>query len=466
MRSKHLEKCEIVANFGVNYKNDSMIQLRRKIDSFLIEWKKKIGHKPLIVKGARQIGKTYSIEEFGHNSYKHLITINFILQPEYKSIFESGYQIDTIIKNISFINPEFKFVEGETLIFFDELQNCPSAATSLKSFAIDGRYDVICSGSLMGINYNEIESNAVGYKEDYEMFSLDFEEFLWAKGYSDEMIADICRHLYDVVPLTQTVFNKLSEIFKDYMVVGGMPAVVDSFVSQGNFSGTLAIQRQLLLDYQEDITKYAVGLDKGKILNVYDHISTFLAQENKKFRISKVGLHARARDYVGVVDWLGAAGIVNICYCLDQPALPLKGNYNPDIFKLYYQDTGLLVASLDEEAQIDLRSNRNFSTYKGALYENVVADMLRKGGYRLYYYRNEKSTIEIDFMIRSVKSLVPVEVKANDSVSKSLQKLTDGRYDDIKFGIKLCHKNIGFNGQFYTIPYFLTFALKRFLRER
>ncbi|MDE6228000.1 MAG: ATP-binding protein [Muribaculaceae bacterium] len=443
-----------------------MIQLRRKIDSFLDDWKHNPGHKPLIVKGARQIGKTYSIEEFGKKNYEYVIVINFILQPEYKSIFDNGYSVDSIIKNITFINPSLKFVAGETLIFFDELQNCPAAATSLKSFAIDGRYDVICSGSLMGINYNEIESNAVGYKEDYEMFSLDFEEFLWARGYTDEMIGDVCQYLYDVTPLPQGIFDKLSEIFKDYMIVGGMPAVVDSFVSQGNFSGTLAIQRQLLLDYQEDITKYAVGLDKGKILNVYNHISTFLAQENKKFRISKVGLHARSRDYVGVVDWLGSAGIINICYCLDMPELPLKGNYNPEIFKLYYQDTGMLVASLDEEAQIDLRVNRNFSTYKGALYENVVSDMLRKAGYGLYYYRNEKSTIEIDFFIRSIQSLVPLEVKANDGATKSLQKLTDGSYQDIKFGIKLCHKNIGFNGRFYTIPYFLTFALKKFLREK
>ncbi|MDE6577626.1 MAG: ATP-binding protein [Muribaculaceae bacterium] len=443
-----------------------MIQLRRKIDSFLDEWKNRQGHKPLVVKGARQIGKTYSIDEFGKKNYTYFISINFILQPEYKAIFDNGYDVDSIIKNISFINPSLKFAAGETLIFFDELQNCPSAATSLKSFAIDGRFDVICSGSLMGINYNEIESNAVGYKEDYEMFSLDFEEFLWARGYTDEMITDVSQYLFDVKPLPQIIFGKLSDIFKDYMVVGGMPAVVDSFISQGNFSGTLSIQRQLLLDYQEDITKYAVGLDKGKILNVYNHISTFLAQENKKFRISKVGLHARNRDYIGVVDWLGSAGIVNVCYCLDMPELPLKGNYNPDMFKLYYQDTGLLVASLDEEAQIDLRVNRNFSTYKGALYENVVADMLRKAGYGLYYYRNEKSTVEMDFFIRSIQSLVPLEVKANDGATRSLQNLTDGRYPDIKFGIKLCNKNIGFNDRFYTIPYFLVFALKAFLRTR
>lgn len=440
-----------------------MIKLRRKVDAFLKEWKAR-PHKPLIVKGARQIGKTFSIDNFADANYESVVRINFIFQPAYKAIFDDGFDVDSIIKNISFINPEFKFMPGKTLIFFDELQDCQSCATSLKPFCLDGRYDVICSGSLMGINYHEIESNSVGYKEDYDMYSLDFEEFLWAKSYTDEMIDNLKEHLFKLDPLPKVMFDVLSEIFKDYMVVGGMPAVIDSYITNKNFSGTLSIQLQLLKDYEEDITKYATGLDKGKVLNVYNHISTFLAKENKKFQITKINLHSRNRDYVGVVDWLGNAGIVNICYCLSTLELPMKGNYNPDIFKLYYQDTGLLVASLDDEAQVDLRENRNFATYKGALYENVVADMLRKAGYGLYYYRNEKSTIEIDFMIRSADSLIPVEVKATDNATKSLQKLTDGRVPDIKYGIKLCHKNIGFNGRFYTIPYFMAFALKEWLR--
>lgn len=442
------------------------MQLRRKIDAFLDDWKNRHDRKPLIVKGARQIGKTFSINQFAQKNYKSIIEINFILQPEYRSIFNDGYEESQIIKNISFINPSFKFLPGSTLLFFDEIQACPAAATSLKSFCLSGNYDVICSGSLMGINYNEIESNAVGYKEDYEMFSLDFEEFLWARGYSDSMISEICSYMSDIKPIPDVQFKVLSDIFKDYMIVGGMPEVVNNYILNGNFSGTLAIQRQLLLDYEEDITKYAVGLDKGKILNVYNHISTFLARENKKFQISKVAIHARSRDYVGVIDWLNSAGIVNVCHCLSVLELPLKGNYEPSMFKLYYQDTGLLIASLDEEAQTDLRANRNFATYKGAIYENIVADMLRKAGYGLYYYRNEKSTVEMDFFVRSADSLVPVEVKANDNATRSLQNLTDGRIPDIKFGLKLCNKNIGFNGRFYTLPYFLVFALREFLRQR
>lgn len=433
-----------------------------------MEWKQKAARMPLIVKGARQIGKTASITDFANKNYKHVVPINFVLQKQYATIFNDGYDVEHIIQNISFINPALNFETGNTLIFFDELQACPACATSLKSFKMDGRYDVICSGSLMGINYREIESNSVGYKEDYLMHSMDFEEFLWAKGYDDDAIRRLADKMNNIEPLTDTEMDVLGKTFREYMIVGGMPAVVNLLVTQNHFSGTLQLQRQLLADYEEDITKYAEGLDKGKIKNIYNHISVFLAQENKKFQISKVGKGARNREYIGTVDWLQDAGIVNVCYCLDKLSLPLRGNYNPKLYKLYYRDTGLLIASLDQEAQEDLRENRNFGTYKGAIFENIVGDMLFKQGYDLYFYRNEKSTMEMDFFVRDASSLIPVEVKATDNATRSLCKLTanNGTYPDIKYGIKLCAKNIGFNGSFYTFPYFLTFLLRQFLRSR
>lgn len=441
--------------------------IRRKIDAFLREWKERNEHKPLIVKGARQIGKTFSIEAFAKANYAHTISINFVLQPKYRTIFDDGYEVDSIIKNVTLINPTATIEAGNTLIFFDELQQVPAAATSLKSFAIDGRYDVICSGSLMGLNYNEIESNSVGYKEDYTMYSLDFEEFLWAKGYQDEQIEILYNKMRSITPLSTTEMNTLSSLFNDYMIVGGMPAVVNSYLSNGHFGGILALQNQLMLDYEEDITKYATGLDKGRIKNVYEHISVFLARPNKKFQISKIGRNARTRDYIGTVEWLSDAGIVHICHCLEQAALPLKGNYIANNYKLYYHDTGMLIASLDEEAQMDLRENKNFNTYKGAIYENVIGEILVKQGYDLYFYRNEKSTIEMDFFIRNTESLIPIEVKAQDGATKSLNKLIidNDSYPDIRFGIKLCNKNIGFNGRFYTFPYFLAFLLKRFVKK-
>jgi len=443
--------------------------LRRKIDDILLQWKNSADRKPLIVKGARQIGKTESIRLFARNHYKYVIEVNFALQKQYHTIFEGGYEVDSIIKNITLINPSLKMVPGETLLFFDELQECPDCATSLKAFKTDGRFDVICSGSLMGIYYQQIESNSVGYKEDYEMHSLDFEEFLWAKGYSQEQINDLLQHMLDITPLNPTAMEVITDLFRDYMVLGGMPEVVDAYIRQGNFSGTLKLQKQLLLDYEEDITKYATGFEKGKILGIYRHISTFLAKENKKFQITKIASGARNRDYIGAVEWLESAGIINVCYCLEQPELPLKGNYDPKNYKIYYRDTGMLIASLDEEAQEDLRENRNLGTYKGALYENIVGDILYKQGYRLYYYKKDKPALEMDFFVRDATSLIPIEVKANNAATASLNNLTKTdieRYPDIQYGVKFCAKNIGFNGQFYTFPYFLAFLLKRYLKLR
>ena len=237
-------------------------------------------------------------------------------------------------------------------------------------------------------------------------------------------------------------------------------------MTQKNFSGTLKLQRQLLLDYEEDITKYAEGLDKARILDVFRKVPAFLGKDNKKFQITKVRSGARNREYVGTVDWLTNAGIINVCYCMNTPELPLKGNYDPNYYKLYFADTGLLVGALDDEVQEDLRANRNFNTYKGALYENVIGQMLKSQGYGLFFYRDERGYVEMDFFVRDADSLIPVEVKANDSSTPSLNSLISKEtYPDIKYGIKLANRNLGFNGRFYTIPYFLAFLLKRFLRE-
>lgn len=440
--------------------------LKRKIDKYLTDWKNRPDRKPLIIKGARQIGKTRSVEWFAGQNYASVIEINFIEQKKYREIFNDGFEVDAILKNISLLNPELKFIPGNTIFFFDELQACPNCATSLKFFKLDGRFDVICSGSLMGISYNEIESNSVGYKEDYEMHSMDFEEFLWAMGYNDEFTADLLSHMLDVRPLSELQMDTLMSLFRDYVIIGGMPEVVSTYVRNKNFSGTLDIQRQLLKDYEEDITKYVEGLDKAKVKAVYNHISTFLAKENKRFQITKIARNARNRDYMGCVEWLADAGVVNVCYCLNQPELPLKGNYDPKMYKIYFKDTGLLIASLDEEAQEDLRANRNLGTYKGAIYENIVGDMLVKQGYRLFYYHSDRPALEMDFFIRSADSLIPVEVKANDGATASLNRLlNDDKYNDVKYGIKLGYRNIGFNGKFYTFPYFLTFLLRRFVAE-
>ena len=239
-----------------------MLYLKRKVDAFLSSWKANPDRKPLIVKGPRQVGKTESITRFGGMNYTSVIYINFVEEPKYKMITADGYKADDIIKNISRIDPSKKFIEGETLLFFDELQEFPDIATSLKFFKLDGRFDVICSGSMLGINYRKIESNSVGYKTDYEMFSLDFEEFLWAKGYGDSFIAEMLAHMRSLTPFNEVEMSVCSELFLDYCILGGMPAVVREFIAKGTFEGSLDIQRQLVADYREDIRKYAEGIDQ------------------------------------------------------------------------------------------------------------------------------------------------------------------------------------------------------------
>ena len=444
-----------------------MCYFKRKIDKYLDDWYIDQNKKPLIIKGARQIGKTKSIKAFANRHYDFLIDIDFVLNAEYRDIFDDGYDVDTIVKNISLKNPSWNFVPGKTLIFFDEIQKCINAATSLKSFNEDGRYDVICSGSLMGLSYKEIESVSTGNKVDYNMYSMDFEEFLWALGYQDEQIENLYQHMKNLIPLSNVEYNVYLDRFHEYMVLGGMPSVIKTFVEQKNYSGILNIQKQIILDYEEDITKYSDGLDKTRILNVFRKIPVFLGKDNKKYRISKVAHGARNREYVGITDWLKDAGIINISYCMNDLALPLKGNYDPNNYRIYFMDTGLLIASLDEEASKDLRENKNFNTYKGAVYENIVGDMLKKSGYDLFFFKKEDGTQEVDFFVRDSNSLIPIDVKASDGRPVAMIGIiNNNEIEDIKYGIKLAEKNIGYQNNIYTFPYFLTFLLKRFLAER
>ena len=439
---------------------------KRKIDEFLANWKNNHSRKPLIVKGARQIGKTESILHFAHENYENVVYINFVLDKKYTTIVNDGYDVETVVKNITLINPSTKFIPDKTLIVFDEIQEYPDIATSLKAFNLDKRYDVICSGSMLGINYRKIHSNSVGSKTDYEMFSMDFEEFLWAKGYEDTAINSILEHMISLTPFSETELSVYKSLFLDYCVLGGMPDVIKGYIKTGTFSQSLEIQGQIRLDYEEDVRKYAEGLDQAKIISVYRSIPAQLAKENKKFQFSIIDKKARSREYTGCIEWLIDAGVVTECNCLNYPELPLKGNVDKSKYKLYYPDTGLLISALDEEAQEDLRVNKNLGVYKGALYENFVAEAFVKQGLGLFYYKKDNSTLEEDFFVRSKNELIPVEVKSNNDSSKSLNALIkNDRYADIKHGIKLGDFNIGYTNNIYTFPYFCAFMLKAYLHK-
>ena len=439
---------------------------RRKADVFLTAWRADADRLPLIVRGARQVGKTEAIRHFAASNYTHVVEINFVEEPQYRAIIEEGYKPEGVIKLISRLNPDFRFVAGKTLIFFDEIQAFPDIATTLKFFKQDGRFDVICSGSLLGINYRQVESHSVGYKTDYEMRSFDFEEFLWAMGYPEEITEDMLGHMREGKPFSSAEMTKYSSLFMDYILVGGMPAVIRDFAQRKTFERTLKMQKQLLLDYKGDIRKYADGVEQTRIMAVFDHIAPQLAKENKKFQFSKIAKGARSREYFGCVEWLLDAGVVSICPCLNFPELPLGGNYDESKYKLYIADTGLLIAMLDDEAGEDLRKNRNLGVYKGALYENFAAEALSKSGYELYYYRREDGALEEDFFVRTADELLPVEVKAGNTASRSLRNLiSSDHYPAIRRGIKLAHANIGESAAVTTFPYFCAFLLKRCLQD-
>lgn len=440
---------------------------RRKIDDYLKKWKEDPSHKPLIVKGARQIGKTESLLHFAKSNYENVVYINFALEKKFINILADGYDVGSVIKNITLADPSKKFIPDKTIILFDEIQENPDIATTLKSFKIDAGYDVICSGSMLGINYKKIHSNSVGAKTDYEMHSMDFEEFLWAKGYSQEQIDSILQHMLDNKPFNENESSVFKSLFLDYCVLGGMPEVVKIYIETGTFSGTLDVQEQIRLDYEEDVRKYAEGIDQAKIIRVYRSIPAQLAKENKKFQFNKVEKNARSREYTGCIEWLKDAGVIVECNCLQFPELPLKGNIEENKYKIFYPDTGLLVSALDEEAQDDLRINKNLGVYKGALYENFVAEAFVKQGLGLFYYKKANSSLEEDFFVRTQNDLIPVEVKSGNNQSKSLAELIENRtYSDISYGIKLGNFNVGHANDIYTFPYFCAFKLKEYLKEK
>jgi len=440
--------------------------LARKVDLTLLDWRSQVGRKPLLIKGARQIGKTEAIRHFASANYPNFHEINFVLREEFRQIVDDGCSVQSILRRISLIEPGWRFEPGRTLILFDEIQEVPQIAASLKSFAQDGRFDVIASGSMLGIQYKQITSLSMGYKTDINMMAMDFEEFLRARGYGDEAIASMYEKISAGKAFDSLEMKIFGGLFRDFCVLGGMPEVVGKYISSGTFEGTLALQRMLVDGYRDDIKKYAQGMDRTRIRNVFDHVPAQLAKENKKFQVSKVAPGARFRDYRGCVEWLEDAGVIRACYCLGLPELPLKGNYEDDVFKLYMSDTGLLISMLDDAAQHDLRANQNFGMFKGALYENIVAEAFAKSGLDLFYWKKDNATLEQDFFVRTANRLVPVEVKGESGVGRSMRTLIKSEnYRDISWGIKLHGGNVGCENQVLTLPYWCAFLLPRLLRD-
>lgn len=442
-----------------------MFYLKRKIDAFLRDWKGR-NHLPLLVKGARQVGKTESIRQFGSANYKSFVYVNFVEQPKFKSIVKTGYDAENVVREMTNLDAGLRFIPNKTLIVFDEIQEFPDIATTLKFFKLDGRYDVIMSGSLLGVHYKKIASLSVGYQEDYEMRSMDFEEYLWARGRGDDFTEMIYSRMKTRTPFSDAELLACGDYFREYCILGGMPGVVSLFVEQGNYQGTQDRQRWIIDYYRADIRKYCEGLDQARVVDVYDAVSGMLAKENKKFQYSSVRHGGKARDYAGCIQWLEDAGLIMRSYNMMFPELPIKGNLDKSTFKVYIPDTGLLLASLDDETVLDFKMNRNMNTYRGGLVENMVAEAIAKAAKPLCYYKKPNSTLEMDFFLRTVDGLVPVEVKAKNEKAKSLATLIRSEhYGSISFGVKLIGGNVGFANGVLSIPHFCAFLLPRMLSD-
>ena len=400
--------------------------LQRKIERTLIKWKNTPNHKPLIIKGCRQCGKTFSVNAFAKEYYTHVVYLNFFEHPDYKLAFEGSKQIDSIVMNLTALLPNSRFVSGQTCIILDEIQECSAARTALKFFKIDGRYDVIATGSLLGVcgykgdetDYNSIP---VGYEQHIEMFPLDFEEFLWANGINQEIIELLTKSLQERTPIPPAIHQRMRQLILEYTIVGGMPEVVNRFIATHNMSDVLEEQHSIITGYKEDMVKYAANEDKVRLRAVFDSIPRQLSKENKKFQFSAIRKGARAKEYITGIQWLEDAGIIIRCRNLSITELPLEGNAIEDSFKIYMRDTGLFVSMLEDGTQFDILQGRLYG-YKGAIFENLIADIFTKMGRKLYYYRKD-SGLEIDFVIRYHSECVLVEVKASTGNTKSTKTI-------------------------------------------
>lgn len=438
--------------------------LKRKIYNELLEWKTSKKKECLLIKGARQVGKTYIVEEFGRRNYTSFIELNFIFHPELIQVFDGSLEVNDIMLRISAHFRDVRFVPGETLLFLDEIQRCPNARTALKSFALDGRFDVIASGSLLGLHYGqdpslteEIPSVPVGFEKHIIMHSLDFEEFLWALGVDDQVISELKGFFDQRRKVPEDLNSLFMEYVRQYMVVGGMPAVVASFIGTKNYAVVHNEQKKILDSYSDDINRHASGPEKVKIKKCFDSIPRQLAKENRKFQYSTVEPRGNTRKFGGSVDWLVDAAIVNLCMKVSLPVFPLNAYETEDYFKIYIHDTGLLVAMYGYEMKRVLLDQSLTGPSKGGIYENLIADMLVKRGYQLHYFKEDENKREVEFVISKNAQIIPIEVKAKRGQTISLNGFIE-KYDP-QIAFKIIDGNLGTDGPKITLPHYMAMFL-------
>ena len=440
---------------------------RRKIEQVLLDWKKNKDKMPIVIKGCRQCGKTFSVLDFARKNYGNVVYLDFFLNPQYKSIFDDSLEIDNILVNISTLLPNVRIVPGDTCFVFDEIQDCPRARTSLKFFKIDGRFDVICTGSLLGVSgYRSQDTEddrfapvPVGYEKIVDMYPMDFEEWLWANGIQEAVFRKLEDCLSSLVPVPEVIHRRMTQLLQQYVIVGGMPRAVTTFMETHNIQEVVSVQNAIIEGYKTDMLKYAPQPDKPRIRECFESIPKQLSRENKKFAYAQVRANGRGRDYQGSLQWIEDAGIIRKCYNLEIPELPLDGNAISEQFKVYMADTGLFISMLERETAHDIL-NGNLFGYKGAIFENLIADIFGKMGRKLYYYRKD-SGLEVDFVMRYDGECTLVEVKASSGNVKSTKTiLAHPEKYHVSRAIKLGNYNIGTFDQVTTLPLYMAFLLK------
>lgn len=436
--------------------------LKRKIEQSLINWKNTENHKPLIVKGCRQCGKTFSVLEFARKNYEHVIYLNFFENPDYSAVFAGSLEIDNLIMMLSaLLGSAAVFEAGKTVLILDEIQDCPEARTALKFFKVDGRFDVIGTGSLPGVKGygKEPKSIPVGSETVIDMYPLDFEEFLWANGIAEPIIETLKKSLETEMPVPEALHNRMNQLLLQYVVVGGMPDAVQTFVNTKQMDQVLRIQRDIVRSYEDDMVKYAEQKDKSRIKECFQSIPRQLSKENKKFQYSVVKKGSTASKYAGSLQWIEDAGIISRCYNLSITELPLDGNVDEEVFKVYMRDCGLFVSMLEDGTQYDILQGNLFG-YKGAIFENLIADVFTKMGRKLYYFHKD-SGLEVDFVIRYKGECTLVEVKANTGNAKSTKTILHHPEKYHVYGaVKLGNYNVGRSGQILTLPLYMAFLLR------
>lgn len=440
---------------------------RRKIEQVLLDWKKNKDKMPIVIKGCRQCGKTFSVLDFARKNYGNVVYLDFFLNPQYKSIFDDSLEIDNILVNISTLLPNVRIVPGDTCFVFDEIQDCPRARTSLKFFKIDGRFDVICTGSLLGVSGYRSQNPdddrfapvPVGYEKIVEMYPMDFEEWLWTNGIQEAVFRKLEDCLSSLVPVPEVIHRRMTQLLQQYVIVGGMPRAVTTFMETHNIQEVVSVQNAIIEGYKTDMLKYAPQPDKPRIRECFESIPKQLSRENKKFAYAQVRANGRGRDYQGSLQWIEDAGIIRKCYNLEIPELPLDGNAISEQFKVYMADTGLFISMLERETAHDIL-NGNLFGYKGAIFENLIADIFGKMGRKLYYYRKD-SGLEVDFVMRYDGECTLVEVKASSGNVKSTKTiLAHPEKYHVSRAIKLGNYNIGTSDQITTLPLYMAFLLK------